>query len=129
MTLDHAAWIFLPEAVFPTASFFLHLTGRAAFPVFAFLAAAGAEHTTSLMRYAARLFLFGLLSVYPACLTFGDGVGKNVLFTLLLGVLGLSAVKRCKSRMAGMLAAFVCVAAGYWFDWGMPGVLLSLIHI
>lgn len=52
MTLDHAAWMFLPAEEYPAASFFLHLIGRAAFPVFAFLAAQGAKHTSCLLRYA-----------------------------------------------------------------------------
>lgn len=86
MTLDHAAWMFLPAEEYPAASFFLHLIGRAAFPVFAFLAAQGAKHTSCLLRYAGRLLLFGLVSVAPVYFAFGDGLRNNVLFTLLLGV-------------------------------------------
>lgn len=123
MTLDHAAWMFLPAEEYPAASFFLHLIGRAAFPVFAFLAAQGAEHTSCLLRYAGRLLLFGLVSVAPAYFAFGDGLRNNVLFTLLLGVLALSAVKRCPNRRAGVFTAAVLVLAGFWFDWGMFGVL------
>lgn len=69
--------------------------GRLAFPIFAFLAVEGYFHTHSFRRYALRMLLFAVLSEVPFDLMYSGTpfypVHQNVIWTLLLGLLGIRA--------------------------------------
>ncbi len=74
----------------------LRLIGRISFPIFAWLLVQGVVHTSSLPRYAFRLFVFALISELPFDLLFFQrptGLHQNIFWTLLLGVLALWAVR------------------------------------
>ena len=70
--------------------------GRLAFPIFAFLAVEGYFHTHSFRRYALRMLLFAVLSEVPFDLMYSGTpfypVHQNVIWTLLLGLLGIRAM-------------------------------------
>ncbi len=78
----------------------LTAAGRLAFPIFAFLAVEGYFHTHDFRRYAGRLLLCAVLSEVPFDLMYGGTafypVHQNVLWTLLLGLLGIRALERVK---------------------------------
>jgi len=64
--------------------------GRLAFPIYAFLIAEGYFHTGNLKKYAARLFLFALLSELPFNLMMSGSLffplHQNVLWSFLISI-------------------------------------------
>ena len=146
MTLDHTAAIFLDYGT--PAYIIMRSAGRLAFPIFCFLVVEGFVHTSSLPRYLGRMAAFAVLSEMPFDLAFHGGNfslanGQNVFFTLLLGLLVLTAVglgapwllarlhvreTACKCVWLRLLVASpVVVAAGliadrFSTDYGWAGV-------
>lgn len=116
--------------------FLLRCVGRLAFPLFAFLVVEGFVHTRSVRRYGLHLLLFALLSVVPWHLArYGCPFSlrsQNVLFTLLLGVCALEAVRRQEAgRLAGgtlaaVLLGLMGVASSFRTDYGVYGIGLIL---
>lgn len=76
---------------------FMRGIGRMAFPIYCFLLVEGFHYTKDAKKYSARLFWFALLSEIPFDLAFNYTVlefsSNNVFWTLLIGLLGMMAVK------------------------------------
>lgn len=135
MLIDHlAAFYFYDDPWFRHALFdvghkhvsvyfLMRAVGRIAFPIFAFLLVEGFQHTSNRKRYGLSLLLFALLSEIPWNLVHCGSLlyrSQNVLFTLLLGFLGMWAIERYRDeshRMAaaliGLLVASVLLRADY----------------
>ena len=114
MVLDHV-WI----ALFKPDCFWMTCLGRLSFPIFAFLIAEGAYHTSNFKKYALRLFFCGILSEIPynlftAC-SFVNPGRQNIFFTLLAGLLCLKVFLWAKDhrKLWHYIAAFVLFAAIY----------------
>ena len=75
--------------------------GRMAFPVYCFLLVEGFKYTHSRVNYAARLFVFALISEIPFDLALNNTIlefkSNNVFFTLLLGLLTIIVLEWLKS--------------------------------
>ena len=105
----------------------LRLVGRLSFPIFAFLIVEGFLHTRDRMRYGRNLLLFALLSEIPWNLVHSGTwhyPTQNVIFTLLLGYLGLCAIayyKNDKPRMAGCLLGLLALSVVLRCDYGCSG--------
>ena len=115
MVLDHV-WI----ALFKPDCFWMTCLGRLSFPIFAFLIAEGAYHTSNFKKYALRLFFCGILSEIPynlftAC-SFVNPGRQNIFFTLLAGLLCLKIFWWAKEQDSKQryLVAFAFFAAVYW---------------
>ena len=108
MLMDHLWATLLP------AQEWLTCVGRLAFPIFAFMAVEGYFHTRSFKRYALRLLAFALLSEIPFDLMYGGTwfypVHQNVIWTLLLGLLGIRVMERVREK--GKSWCYVLACAG-----------------
>lgn len=83
MTIDHIGDVLYPDTLF------LHIIGRLAFPLFAYLIALGIESTKKPKKYMVTLLSFALISQIPYFLAFGIQPFErlNILFSLFLGAL------------------------------------------
>ena len=113
MLMDHLWATLLP------AQEWLTCAGRVAFPIFAFMAVEGYFHTHDLKKYTLRLLLFALLSEIPFDLMYGGTwfypVHQNVIWTLLLGILGVHLMETVRKKQKTWLylqVSALVVAAG-----------------
>ncbi len=129
MLLDHM-WI----TVIP-GNDWMTFAGRLAFPIFAFQISEGYFHTSNFKRYALRLLVFAVISEIPFNLMIASSVvypfHQNVMFTLLLGLLGIRAMDRARQNGGWWkaLGVVLLVMAGGMFgfvDYGYHGVLTVL---
>lgn len=128
MLLDHLWATLVP------GNFWMTYAGRLAFPIFAFQISEGFFHTSDRKRYAMRLLAFALLSEIPFDLLYGSTVfypfHQNVLFTLLLGLLAISAIDRARrerSAKTALRAALVLPGTLLLSIVGFQGLLISLL--
>ena len=113
MLVDHMGYVLFPWILW------LRCVGRIAFPIFAFQIAEGCIRTHDRRRYALRLLLFAVLSEIPFDLMYGGTwfypVHQNVIWTLLLGILGvhlMETVRKKQKTWMYLLVSALVVAAG-----------------
>ena len=126
MLLDHLAhfyWSRFPafrQVLFTVAGkditpyLLARIIGRLAFPLFAFLIVEGFLHTRNRKKYGLNLFVFALISEIPWNLVHSGTwlyPAQNVMFTLLLGYLGLCAVERYKDNWKYLLMSLLALLA------------------
>ena len=91
----------------------LTCAGRVAFPIFAFMAVEGYFHTRSFKKYILRMLLFAVLSEIPFDLMYGGTwfypVHQNVLWTFLLGLLGIWLMEQVRKKGKTWMYLLVCV--------------------
>lgn len=91
----------------------LTCAGRVAFPIFAFMAVEGYFHTRSFKKYILRMLLFAVLSEIPFDLMYGGTwfypVHQNVLWTFLLGLLGVWLMEQVRKKGKTWMYLLVCV--------------------
>lgn len=128
MTLDHMWATIIPGNQWMT------YVGRMAFPIFAFQIAEGYIHTSNYKKYLKRLFIFALISEIPFNLMVGSSIiypfHQNVLFTLSLGLLTISALDKFKKNpnlensLLALLAIIIypLIATFGFTDYGGMGV-------
>lgn len=127
MVLDHIKYVYEPSINFAT----LYL-GRIAFPLFAFLATEGYKHTSNLKKYCNRLIIFGIISQIPFMIfrTYvGEWMMLNIMFTILFGILAISAFEKIKSKFLAILSVIVIIISGdiLRMDYGSYGILMIFI--
>ena len=125
MFMDHLALVFSP-AILP-----LTYIGRFAFPIFAFQASLGYEHTKNFAKYILRLLVFALISQIPFKLFFNNN-DLNVIFTIMLGVIGIYIYDKMISKnlhIVGLLglALIAYIAEFFHMDYGCYGVFLIFL--
>ncbi len=119
MLMDHLWATLLP------AQDWLTCAGRVAFPVFAFMSVEGYFHTHNFKKYAQRMLLFSVLSEIPFDLMYGGTwfypVHQNVIWTLLMGLLGIHLMETVRKKQK--LWVYVLVSAGVVAAGGILGTL------
>ena len=119
MLMDHLWATLLP------AQDWLTCAGRVAFPIFAFMAVEGYFHTRNFKKYALRMLIFAVLSEIPFDLMYGGTwfypVHQNVIWTLLLGLVGIYLME--KARKTGKIWLYVLVCLGITLAGGILGTL------
>ena len=107
MLMDHLWATLLP------AKEWLTCAGRVAFPIFAFMAVEGYFHTRNFKKYMLRMLLFAVLSEVPFDLMYGGTwfypVHQNVLWTFLLGLLGVWLMEQVRKKGKTWMYLLVCV--------------------
>ena len=128
MLIDHTGAIIFPEYII------FRLIGRISFPIFCFLLVEGFYHTGNLFKYMMRLGIFALVSeipydlaLYRECVNFER---QNVFFTLLVGILMMSAIKKTNSIAVKIVDVILAMWAAQFLcsDYGMKGILLIAIY-
>lgn len=117
MLLDHLWATVISDNLWMTC------IGRIAFPIFAFQLAEGAVLTSDINAYAKRLLKYALISEIPFNLLMGGSIinpfHQNVMFTLLLGLLGIRSVQQAKTAQTKKTA----------FKHGLLIILFGLLSI
>lgn len=126
MLMDHLWATLLPAREWLTCA------GRVAFPIFAFMAVEGYFHTRSFKKYILRMLMFAVLSEIPFDLMYGGTwfypVHQNVLWTFLLGLLGVWLMEQVRKKgktwmyllvcvlvvLAGLVLGTLCMVDYYW---------------
>ena len=129
MLMDHLWATLLP------AQDWLTCAGRLAFPIFAFMAVEGYFHTHSFRKYALRLALFAVLSEVPFDLMYGGTwfypVHQNVIWTLLLGLLGIHLMETVQGSFSPSTGSMcscwaVCCIPSIYSAWNLRSVSRGL---
>ncbi len=119
MLMDHLWATLLP------AQDWLTCAGRVAFPIFAFMSVEGYFHTHNFKKYAQRMLLFAVLSEIPFDLMYGGTwfypVHQNVIWTLLMGLLGIHLMETVRKKQKPWV--YVLVSAGVVAAGGILGTL------
>lgn len=123
MLVDHIGLLFFPE------SETYRIVGRIAFPLYCWFLVQGYRHTRNHAAYVRRLFWLACLSQIPYMLAI-QRFELNVIFTLLLALIGLYAADRPTNDWLKAAQIFAVAAAAAWIpmDYGLYGVFLAFIY-
>ncbi|OTN88162.1 hypothetical protein A5819_000614 [Enterococcus sp. 7E2_DIV0204] len=111
--------------------FFTEFIGKLTFPIMAYLLVEGFHYTRNIKKYAARLGLFWLISIYPFHVLFYPGypfalteLVNNIFFALLMGLLLITLYDRTKNTAIHVLLVIIFSLATIMSDWNLIGVLI-----
>jgi len=114
--------------------------GRIAFPIFAFMIVEGYFHTKNIKKYLLRLLIFAVISEVPFDLLYGSMLiypyHQNVMWTLMLGLLGILAIETVKKKQklwltiltsVGVVLGGLVVGTISMIDFYGAGVVMVLV--
>ena len=144
MVCDHIPYLFgnWQEVYYTHPWVWMHAAGRVTAPIFFYLLAIGYRRTRNADRYTLRLLVFALISYVPYIWYFKsasldpDGLlglsqanflQLNVIFTMLFGLLMLRAIHEVRNKALKVVLIVLCLAGGYWCDYGLYGLAMILI--
>lgn len=111
--------------------FFTELIGKLTFPIMAYLLVEGFYYTHDRKKYAERLALFWIISIYPFHMLFDSDkpfrpieLVNNIFFTLLMGLLLLILYEKIKFLLFKILLVIFFSIVTMMSDWSLFGVLL-----
>lgn len=111
--------------------FFTEFIGKLTFPIMAYLLVEGFHYTHNRKRYAGRLALFWLISIYPFHLLFDYNhpfqpieLVNNIFFTLLMGLVLLMLLEKVKLPLFRIPLIIFFSMVTMLSDWSLFGVLM-----
>lgn len=138
MTIDHLTSVLYPK--YPTDWWIvgLHIIGRLAAPIFWFFIAEGYHYTRNIKKYAARLFLFAIISHFAYNFAFGIPFipfqtsifnQTSAIWSLAWGLVALAIHEsnRFKQWQKSIMILAITVIA-FCSDWSCIAVL-AIVHI
>ncbi len=107
MTIDHVAWAAVP--FYSVLGQILHVVGRFTIPIMCFAIVEGYVHTRDLKKYALRLLIFGIVSVTPFYMFFGQmyGYRQNIIIDLLIALLTVMIVDDENNSFSAKIIAII----------------------
>ena len=138
MIIDHIGMFMLSpgiaEAALPTVALYavMRTIGRLTGPIMLFFLVEGFIHTSSQVKYALRLLIFGLISQIPYALSHYNTLWVldfNVIITLFVTFILLLATERIKNRAVKIFVTLALIMITYCCDWGIVGPFMAwLFH-
>lgn len=129
MLLDHIAYLFISSSNF--LYYIFRIIGRVCAPIMFFGIANGYKYTSNKKKYGLRLLMFAFISQVPYSLFIGNKVflfnKYNVIFTLFLSFLTILIFDKCSKKLVKYSLMFLCIILSYFCDWGIIGILISLV--
>jgi hypothetical protein len=104
----------------------LYIAGGLTFPIMAYLIVEGYHKTSNVKKYMLRLFIFGLLALFPFFWVLNPRL--NVMFTLLAGLLTLYLRDNIKSKPLFWLCFIVITLLTNYCDWNFVGVIMIFMY-
>lgn len=136
MTIDHVTCVVFPDFPKDWRILCLHIIGRLAAPILWFFIAEGYRHTRSVKKYAARLFVFAIISHFAYNFAFGIPFipfqttvfnQTSVIWPLAWALVGLWVCDnlRFKQWQKTVLVIGICVIT-FCADWSCIAVMAIL---
>ncbi|MBO0413114.1 fimbrial assembly protein fimC [Enterococcus hulanensis] len=111
--------------------FFTELIGKLTFPIMAFLLVEGFHYSKNIKKYASRLAIFWIVSIYPFHLLHLPNtlftpteIVNNIFFTLLMGLILLILYEKTNNIFLHIFLVFIFSLATIMSDWNLFGVLM-----
>lgn len=133
MTLDHLICVIFPNYPAGWRIVGLHMIGRIAAPVFWFFVAEGYYHTRNFRKYAAKLFVFAIISHFAYNFAFGIPYipfrttvfnQTSVIWALFWGLIALAIQQHVSFKdWQKMLMIIGCTIVAFIADWSSIAVL------
>jgi len=124
MLIDHLSYIVVPSNT--PLQWGIHLIGRIAAPIFAYLIAEGHHYTSNKKRYLLRLLIFAAISHLPYVLYFDINFWQatSVIWSLAMGLVALiGATNKRYSLPVKIGIVAICCLLAYNANWNYIGVL------
>ncbi|MDU5511940.1 TraX family protein [Enterococcus gilvus] len=133
MLINHAGQLFEwghnPQLI-PLFAF-SEFVGRFTFPIMAYLLVEGYHYTRNVKKYAMRLALFWVLSIYPFYLLHNPNyafsitdIPNNIFFTLLMGLVMITCYSKTNSRIGHFLIVVLFMSLTFLSDWNLIGIVM-----
>ena len=133
MFINHMGTIFQWSHNIETLPFYTisEFVGRFTFPIMAYLLVEGYQYTRNVKKYAVRLVIFWLLSIYPFYLLHNPDyafsmtdVPNNIFFTLLMGLFMMICYEKINSSVGKFFIVVLFMGLTILSDWPALGILM-----
>ena len=133
MLINHTGIIFEWGHSIQTLPFFAvsEFVGRFTFPIMAYLLVEGYHYTRNVKKYALRLAVFWLVSIFPFYLMHNPSyafsitdIPNNIFFTLLIGLIMLICYEKVKSPIGHFMLVILFTFLTILSDWNLLGIIL-----
>lgn len=121
MLCDHIGFAFYNRS-------FLRVIGRVAFPIFAFQAVIGYEHTKDVKKHLIKMIIFAFISQIPFSLlyiTLKQPLTLNVMFTIILGLYSIILFNKINNKKICFIVLLLigCLGSIIRVDYGIFGIV------